>query len=150
MSRSASPASRAGSPIGGPIVRETALRVRYSEIDAQGHVNNANYLSYFEVGRVEWLRDTGLSYKDLERRGFGFVVVEALVHYHSAAYFDDELIVRTELAEAGRVALRFGYEVLRNGERVASGHTRHACVRLPGGRPVRMPEEVRALAGHSA
>ncbi len=102
------------------------------------------------MGRVEWLRDAGLSYKDLERRGFGFVVVEALVHYHSAAYFDDELVVCTELAEAGRVALRFGYEVLRNGERVASGHTRHACVRLPGGRPVRMPEEVRSLAGHSA
>jgi acyl-CoA thioester hydrolase len=145
LSRSADPASRAGSPI----VRETKLRVRYSEIDAQGHVNNANYLSYFEVGRVEWLRDAGLSYKDLERRGFGFVVVEALVHYHSAAFFDDELTVRTELAEAGRVALRFGYEVLRDGERVATGHTRHACVRLPGGKPVRMPEEVRALAGRS-
>jgi acyl-CoA thioester hydrolase len=101
------------------------------------------------VGRVEWLRDAGLSYRDLERRGFGFVVVEALVHYHSAAFFDDELVVRTELAEAGRVALRFGYEVLRGAERVATGHTRHACVRLPGGRPVRMPEEVRALAEHS-
>ena len=144
MSRSADPASRAGSPI----VRETNLRVRYSEIDAQGHVNNANYLSYFEVGRVEWLRDAGLSYRDLEGRGFGFVVVEALVHYHSAAFFDDELVVRTELAEAGRVALRFGYEVLNGGKLVASGHTRHACVRLPGGRPVRMPEEVRALAEH--
>ncbi|MDP8899848.1 MAG: acyl-CoA thioesterase [Actinomycetota bacterium] len=119
-------------------------------MDAQGHVNNANYLSFFEVGRVEWLRDAGLSYRDLERRGFGFVVVEALVHYHSAAYFDDELVVRTELAEAGRVALRFGYEVLRADERVASGHTRHACVRLPGGRPVRMPEEVRALANELA
>jgi len=101
------------------------------------------------VGRVEWLRDAGLSYKDLERRGFGFVVVEALVHYHSAAFFDDELTVRTDLAEAGRVAVRFGYEVLRNGERVATGHTRHACVRLPGGKPVRMPEEVRALAENS-
>ena len=120
--------------------------MRYSEIDAQGHVNNANYLSYFEVGRVEWLRDAGLSYRELERRGFGFVVVEALVHYHSAAYFDDELTVRTELAEAGRVSLRFGYEVLRGGERVATGHTHHACVRLPDGKPVRMPAEVRALA----
>ena len=120
--------------------------MRYSEIDAQGHVNNANYLSYFEVGRVEWLRDAGLPYRELERRGLGFVVVEALVHYHSAAFFDDELTVRTELAEAGRVTLRFGYEVLRGGERLATGHTRHACVRLPGGKPVRMPAEVRALA----
>lgn len=142
MSRSASRASRGPSAI----VRETTLRVRYSEIDAQGHVNNANYLSYFEVGRVEWLRDAGLSYKDLESRGFGFVVVEALVHYHSAAFFDDELVVETELAEAGRVSLRFEYGVFRGEEKVATGHTRHACVRLPGGRPVRMPEEVRALA----
>ena len=131
------------------MIHETRLRVRYAEIDAQGHVNNAVYLSYFEVGRVEWLRDAGLSYKELERRGFGFVVVEALVHYHAAAFFDDELVVRTDLAEAGRVSLRFGYEVLRGGERVASGHTRHACVRLPGGKPVRMPDEVRGLAERS-
>lgn len=95
---------------------------------------------------MEWLRDAGLSYRELEARGFGFVVVEALLHYHSAAFFDDELVVRTTLAEAGRVSLRFTYEVLREGERVATGHTRHACVRLPGGKPVRMPEEVRALA----
>ena len=58
------------------------------------------------------------------------MVVEALVHYQSAAFFDDELVVRTELAEAGRVSLRFGYEVLRGAERAATGHTRHACVRL--------------------
>ena len=77
------------------------------------------------------------------------MVVEALVHYQSAAFFDDELVVRTELAEAGRVSLRFGYEVLRGAERAATGHTRHACVRLPGGKPVRIPEEVRALAEHS-
>ncbi len=100
---------------GSHIVRETKLRVRYAEIDAQGHVNNANYLSYFEVGRVEWLRDAGLSYREMEARGFGFVVVEALVHYHRAAYFDDELMLRTRLAEAGRVSLRFEYELLRDG-----------------------------------
>ena len=76
-------------------------------------------------------------------------MVEALVHYHSAAFFDDELLVRTTLADAGRISLRFTYEVLRDGERVATGHTRHACVRLPGGKPVRMPEEVRALAKNS-
>ena len=63
----------------GKIVHETKIRVRYAEIDAQGHVNNATYLSYFEVGRVEWLRATGQSYREMERQGRGLVVVEALL-----------------------------------------------------------------------
>ena len=124
------------------MIHETALRVRYAEIDAQGHVNNAVYLSYFEVGRVEWLRAAGLSYKELEERGYGIVVVEVLAHYRRAAYFDDELTLRTELAEIGRASLRFDYTVLRDGEVLATGHTRHACVDLATGKPVRVPQEL--------
>ena len=128
------------------MIHETDLRVRYAEIDAQGHVNNAVYLSYFEVGRVEWLRSAGLSYKELEKRGYGFVVVEALVRYRRAAFFDDELTLRTELANLTRASLRFEYAVSRGGEMLATGHTRHACVSLATGRPVRVPEEVLASA----
>jgi YbgC/YbaW family acyl-CoA thioester hydrolase len=84
------------------VIHETNLRVRYAEIDAQGHVNNAVYLSYFEVGRVEWLRAAGLSYRELEERGYGIVVVEVLAHYRRAAFFDDELTLRTELADLTR------------------------------------------------
>ncbi|MCA1687658.1 MAG: acyl-CoA thioesterase, partial [Actinobacteria bacterium] len=87
------------------VVHETKLRVRYSETDAQGVVNNANYLSYFEVGRVEWLRAAGFSYRELEKEGYSIVVVEALVRYRKAAFFDDELTLRTELAEMGRASL---------------------------------------------
>ena len=140
-SRSASPSSKAGR-----VVYETKIRVRYAEIDAQGHVNNANYLSYFEVGRVEWLRATGQSYREMERRGRGLVVVEALVRYRRPAFFDDELTLRTELAELGKVALSFDYEVIRDGEQVATGYTRHACVDLSTGKPVRMPEALLQLA----
>jgi acyl-CoA thioester hydrolase len=128
------------------VIHETDLRVRYAEIDAQGHVNNAVYLSYFEVGRVEWLRSAGLSYKELEKRGYGFVVVEALVRYRRAAFFDDELTLRTELANLTRASLRFEYAVFRGGEMLATGHTRHACVALATGRPVRVPEEILAAA----
>jgi acyl-CoA thioester hydrolase len=124
------------------VIRETKLRVRYAEIDAQGHVNNAVYLSYFEVGRVEWLRDAGLSYKELEERGYGIVVVEVLAHYHRAAFFDDELTLRTELADLSRASLRFEYQVSRDGELLVTGYTRHACVNLATGRPVRMPGEL--------
>jgi acyl-CoA thioester hydrolase len=128
------------------VIHETKLRVRYAEIDAQGHVNNAVYLSYFEVGRVEWLRAAGLSYRELEKRGYGFVVVEALVRYRSAAFFDDELTLQTDLADLTRASLRFEYAVSRGGEVLVIGHTRHACVDLATGKPVRVPDEVLAAA----
>jgi acyl-CoA thioester hydrolase len=128
------------------VIHETRLRVRYAEIDAQGHVNNAVYLSYFEVGRVEWLRAAGLSYRELEERGYGIVVVEVLAHYRRAAFFDDELTLRTELADLSRASMRFEYVVSRDGELLVTGHTRHACVDLATGKPIRVPEEVLAAA----
>ena len=109
-------------------------------------MNNATYLSYFEVGRVEWLRAAGHSYREIESQGRGLVVVEALLHYRRPAFFDDELTLITELAELGKVSLRFDYEVLHDGEVLVTGHTRHACIDLPTGKPVRMPEELLRLA----
>lgn len=127
------------------MICETVLRVRYSETDAQGIVNNANYLSYFEIGRVEWLRAAGLSYRELELRGYGFVVTEALLRYRKPAFFDDELALRTRLTQLERVSLRFEYELLRGEELIVAGHTRHCCVRIAGGRPERIPDEMAAL-----
>ena len=127
-------------------MHETKLRVRYSETDAQGIVNNANYLSYFEVGRVEWLRAAGLSYKELEARGYGFVVVEVRALYKRAARFDDELRLRTRLAGLSKASLRFDYTLLRDGEVLATGHTRHACMNLASGRPSRVPEQLVRIA----
>ena len=109
-------------------------------------MNNATYLSYFEVGRVEWLRATGHSYRDMERQGFGLIVVEALLHYLRPAYFDDELTLNTHLAELGKVSLRFEYKVLRDREVLVTGHTRHACIDLATGKPVRMPQQLLELA----
>jgi acyl-CoA thioester hydrolase len=82
----------------------------------------------------------------MERTGRGLVVVEALLHYHRPAFFDDELTLSTYLAEMGKVSLRFDYEVLRDRELLVKGHTRHACVDLARGKPVRMPEELLRLA----
>jgi acyl-CoA thioester hydrolase len=94
---------------------------------------------------VEWLRATGHSYRDMERQGFG-LVVEALVHYLSPAFFDDELTLSTHLAELGKVSLRFDYEVIKDGEVLVSGHTRHACIDLATGKPLRMPQQLLRLA----
>jgi acyl-CoA thioester hydrolase len=82
----------------------------------------------------------------MEARGRGLVVVEALLHYRRPAFFDDELTLSTHLADSGKVSLRFDYEVLKDGEVLVTGHTRHACVDLATGKPVRMPEELLMLA----
>jgi acyl-CoA thioester hydrolase len=82
----------------------------------------------------------------MEERGRGLVVVEALLRYRRPAFFDDELTLHTGLADLGKVSLRFDYEVLRDGLLLATGHTRHACVDLGTGKPVRMPEELLGLA----
>ena len=92
------------------------------------------------------MRSTGQSYRDMERRGRGLVVVEALLNYRRPAFFDEELTLRTTLSELGKVSLRFDYEVLREAESLVTGHTRHACIDLATGKPVRMPAELRALA----
>ena len=121
------------------MIHEAKLRVRYRETDAQGIVNNADYLSYFEVGRVEWLRAAGLSYRELEKEGYGLVVVEALARYKRPAFFDDELRVRTELIELKRASLSFGYTVLRGDEVLVTGRTLHGCMDLTTGKPRRLP-----------
>jgi len=95
---------------------------------------------------VEWLRATGHSYKEMERQGRGLVVVEALLQYSRPAFFDDELTLITNLTELGKVSLRFDYEVLRDGEVIVSGYTRHACIDLATGKPVRMPQQLLRLA----
>jgi len=82
----------------------------------------------------------------MERQGRGLVVVEALLHYRRPAFFDEELTLNTSLVELGNVSLRFDYDVLRDGEVLVSGHTRHACIDLTTGKPVRMPEELLELA----
>ena len=82
----------------------------------------------------------------MEARGRGLVVVEALLHYRRPAFFDDELTLSTHLADIGKISLRFDYEVLKDGEVLVTGHTRHACVDLATGKPVRMPEELLMLA----
>ena len=69
-----------------------------------------------------------------------------LAHYRRAAFFDDELTLRTELADLSRASMRFEYVVSRDGELLVTGHTRHACVDLATGKPIRVPEEVLAAA----
>ena len=110
------------------IWHETILRVRYSETDKMGIVYYANYLVWFEIGRAEYCRARGFSYRDLEENEDSFLVVaESYCRYKAPAYYDDELIVRTHITELRRRSLRFGYEIVRaaDGQVVAEGETGH-------------------------
>ena len=106
-----------------------------------GVVYHANYLAYFEVGRVEAMRQIGADYASVVERGLHLVVIEASARYVKPARFDDLLLVETHAAEIGAVRFAFEYHVTRDGDGqvIASGRTVHACVDAQRMRPVRIP-----------
>mgnify|MGYP001221404360 CR=1 FL=1 len=107
------------------------VRVRFGETDLMGIVHHAVYLSYFEAGRVEYMRRRGIDYVDWAKRGIHLPVVEANVRYRKMARFDELLMVETSLEAMTRVTIRFGYRILRHRdgqELVAEGFTLLACV----------------------
>lgn len=98
------------------------IRVNYHETDGQGRVHHAQYLNYFERGRVELLRAYGLSYREFEASGLMLVVVEMNVKYLGAAVFDDLLTLTTRVARRRGVRIQHAYELTRSGEiKTASG-----------------------------
>ncbi len=121
---------------------ETAIRVRYAETDRMGLLHHANYLVYFEQARTDLLRSLGLSYRDLEDRGYLLVITKAEVRYKRPAYYDDLLTVRTTVARTTAVRIDHAYEVRRDGTLLAEGSTTLACVDREG-RPQPLPEALR-------
>ena len=121
-----------------PIFRdwhETVQRVRYSETDKMGIVYYANYLVWFEIGRAEFCRARGFSYRDMEEDDDAFLVVaEAYCRYKAPAYYDDEIVIRTHITELRRRSLRFGYEICRvtDGQVLAEGETGHVVTDSAG------------------
>jgi acyl-CoA thioester hydrolase len=109
-------------------VNETRIRVRYAETDQMGVVYHANHFIWFEVGRVELLRQFGFSYKDMECEDDCFIaVVDARCRYKAPVHYDDEVIVRTYLKHVRQKVIRFGYELrtVGSGELLAEGETTH-------------------------
>ena len=107
---------------------EVRLRVRYAETDQMGVVYHANHLIWFEVGRIDFLRQLGFSYRDMEETdGCYIAVVDARCRYKAPAHYDDEVIVRTHLKNLRGSLVHFGYELLRAGDNVllAEGETTH-------------------------
>ena len=122
------------------------VRVRYAETDQMGVVYYANYLVWFEVGRTDLLRQSGWSYRDMEREGYSLPVIDAQCEYKMSAKYDDEIEVRTTGGLVSPVRMKFNYEVVRTPDQamLAIGNTTHAALDRTG-KPCRLPERVRAL-----
>jgi acyl-CoA thioester hydrolase len=112
-------------------VGKTRVRVRYAETDQMGVVYHANYLIWFEIGRVELMRQRGLNYSRMEaEEGCGIAVVEAKVRYKAPARYDDDLVIETRVVKARGPIIHFGYRIVRehDGMLLCEGETIHVVV----------------------
>ena len=124
----------------------TTVNVRYAETDQMGIVYYANYLVWFEVGRVAWCKARGFHYAEMEAKDGRFLMVaEASCRYKSPAHFEDDIVVRTALAKATDRVIRYRYEICRKGtgELLATGETAHVVTDM-NFRPSRLPDSYRA------
>jgi acyl-CoA thioester hydrolase len=130
---------------GGPMPSVTHIRVRYKDTDTMSVVYYGNYLTYFEVGRVEYLRERGLPMSQVDRR-IHMPVVEAHVQFVKPARLDDLLAVTCRVSERKRASFTFSYEI-RNETKdlVVSGYTRHACWDPGTSRMVPIPEWLKEI-----
>jgi acyl-CoA thioester hydrolase len=134
------------------IVGETRFRVRYAETDQMGVVYHSNFVIWFEVGRVELLRQLGFRYRDMEVEDDCHIAVADLrVRYKAPARYDDEILVRTRIKNLRESLLHFGYDVVRasDGTLLAEGETTHIVVDRDFQRTA-LPEKYLAAFGRAA
>lgn len=134
-----------------PRIKETSFRVRFAETDLMGVAHHSSYVIYFEVGRVDFTRQAGAPYSDLEAQGYSLAVSELNLRYIAAAHFDQMITVGTWLAELRSRTVTFGYEIIDSETRqvLVSGSARLVCLDH-GGQVRRIPlpwvEAMRPLA----
>ena len=124
---------------------ESRTRVRYKETDQMGIAHHSNYIVWFEIGRTDLCRAAGFPYTEIEARGFLLVVTDVSCRYRTPFRYDDEVIIRTSLAEVASRSMKFAYELYgADGDLRASGSSSHLWLEKESRRPVRAPEEIQA------
>ena len=122
---------------------EFTVRVRYAETDQMGVVYHGNYAQYFEMGRVEWLRNLGVSYKWMEENGVMLPVVSLQMNYKKPARYDDLLRVKTILKSQTSVKIEFDYEIYNEeNELLTTGYSMLVFVDMKTGRPIVPPSYI--------
>jgi acyl-CoA thioester hydrolase len=128
------------------LVSETTVRVTYGDTDQMGFAYYANYLVWFEIGRTEFLREAGYTYKQLEERNIFLPVCSCSCEYKSPARYDDLLLIRTCVAKLTRASMTFAYEIYRRetNELLATGETKHAFINRDG-KIIRAGDEIQGI-----
>jgi len=121
---------------------EIDARVRYAECDPMGFLHHAKYFEYFEMARTELLRQSGVRYRDIEERGFLFVVVKLECRFRKPARYDDELVIKVRIGRQTRARIDHHYEVYRDGVLLCEATSVLACVDREG-RPTAIPDDMR-------
>ncbi|MBR9758539.1 MAG: acyl-CoA thioesterase [Algicola sp.] len=122
---------------------EMQIRVRYGETDQMGVVYNGNYALYLEVGRTEWLRKLGVSYKSLEASNIMLPVIAMSFQFKKSAYYDEVITVKTTLKKTPAVKIEFDYEIFNeNQELLVTANTVLAFIDMNTKRPIKCPDYI--------
>jgi acyl-CoA thioester hydrolase len=122
---------------------EISFRVRYGETDQMGIVYHGNYPQYLEMGRVEWLRALGISYKSMEENGILLPVISLQINFKKSAVYDDLITVKTILKKTPMVRIEFDYVIYRNSNEIlATANTVLAFMNKDTNRPLRCPDYI--------
>tara|TARA_Y100000758_G_C15987696_1_gene399309 strand:- start:135 stop:524 length:390 start_codon:yes stop_codon:yes gene_type:complete len=120
---------------------ELDIFVRYSETDQMSFVYHGNYVKYFEMGRISWLKKLGFSYKKMEEDGIMLPVIDLKINFKQPALFDDKLTLITKLVKSPSYMIEFNYEILKDGKIITLGYTKLIFLNSKTNKPMRCPKK---------
>jgi acyl-CoA thioester hydrolase len=126
-------------------IAESELRVRYAETDQMGYTHHSNYIIYYEFGRVEALRNLGMSYKDMELSGVMMPVIDCQLRYLRPALYDDLIKIKVFIPHLPTAKIQFDYKLYVNNILINDGYTTLAFVNTKTGKPIRVPQQMLTL-----
>ena len=122
---------------------EIEIRVRYGETDQMGYVYHGNYAQYLEMGRIEWLRKLGISYKKMEEEGIMLPVLSLAINFKKSAYYDDVINVKTQLQKMPSASIEFDYILTnQNREIITTANVVLVFINMKTKKPMRCPEYI--------
>ena len=129
---------------------EIEILVRYSETDQMSFVYHGNYVKYFEIGRITWLKKLGISYKKMEEEGILLPVIELSINFKKPALFDDKLILKTKLKRIPSYMIEFDFEIKRDDKLITLGYTKLLFLNSKTNKPMRCPNNILKLIGKAS